>query len=48
MGISSSGRMGNFSRGSFLLGCANLTRSNFDHSTYFKAKNKILQILNID
>ena len=38
-----SGRgMGNLPVGIFLLGGENLTRSDFDHSNLFKAKNNIL------
>ena len=33
--------------GIFSLGGKNLLRSDLDHSTYFNAKNNILQILNI-
>ena len=34
--------------GGGLSGGGNLTRSDFDHRTFFKAKNNILYILNIE
>ena len=41
--------MGNLPGGGFFLsGDENLTRSDFDLSNLFKAKNNILEILNID